>query len=133
MWSLFQLVNWSRLGTDMLRFKYGTYEEYKSLQEYEPETLYFLDNHTFYKGTDLISNVYTVEEDFPNTPTEDMRLKYFISLKTGELRYVTENLEYLDLSALYVQQLEITSDLALKIKDALSPYLISVKMPNMSV
>lgn len=117
----------------MLKFKYGSFDDYNNLEVKDPDVLYFIDNHTFYKGDNLISNVRTVEDGFPDTPTEDMRLNYFISLKTGAIKYVTEDLKYIDLTQIQTDYLVITKELAEKIKEALSQYLITVQMPNMSV
>lgn len=117
----------------MLKFKYGSLDDYNKLEVKDPDVLYFIDNHTFYKGDNLISNVRTVEDGFPDNPTEDMKLNYFISLSTGRIKYVTEDLKYVDITQIQTDHLIIDQELSQKIKDSLSQYLVTVRMPNMKV
>ena len=84
----------------MIQFKYGSLEKFKSLEQKDPDVLYFLDNHSLYKGNELISIVRTVSGNFPETPTEDMKETYQISLQTGEIRYVTNDLKYIKITEL---------------------------------
>lgn len=117
----------------MLKFKYGSLDDYNKLEVKDPDVLYFIDNHTFYKGDNLISNVRTVEDGFPDNPTEDMKLNYFISLSTGRIKYVTEDLKYVDITQIQTDHLVIDQELSQKIKDSLSQYLVTVRMPDMKV
>lgn len=75
-----------------VRLQYGTLDQYKALEEKDDSVLYFLTNHHLYKGDELISNVHTIEE-YPETPTAEMRLNFYIKLdqEKSEIRYVTEN------------------------------------------
>lgn len=115
----------------MIQFKYGTLEKYNSLEQKDPDVLYFLDNHTLYKGDDLISCVKTISDDYPETPTDDMKQTYLISLKTGEIRYVTDDLQYINLSEIQFNNWSLSQDFAEKVKQALITE--EVTMPGLSV
>lgn len=84
----------------MIQFKYGSLEKFESLEQKDPNVLYFLDNHTLYKGENLISTVKTITGNFSDTPTENEKQTYIISLKTGEIRYVTDELTYINITSL---------------------------------
>lgn len=115
----------------MLQFKYGTLEKYENLEQKDPDVLYFLDNHTLYKGDSLISTVKTISEDFPEIPAEDMKETYLISLKTGEMRYITKDLKYINITSLQFNNIVIDS----KFVDGLVKQIGTkdVSMPTLTV
>lgn len=115
----------------MIQFKYGSLEKYKSLENKDPDVLYFLDNHTLYKGLELISTVKTLTGDFPETPTDDMKETYQISLSTGEMRYVTEELEYINITGLQFDNITIDQDFITKLVEAAGTK--DVTMPKLEV
>lgn len=115
----------------MIQFKYGSLEKYKSLENKDPDVLYFLDNHTLYKGLELISTVRTLTGDFPETPTDDMKETYQISLSTGEMRYVTEELEYINITGLQFDNITIDQDFITKLVEAAGTK--DVTMPKLEV
>lgn len=117
----------------MLQFKYGTLEKYNSLEQKDPDVLYFLDNHTLYKGADLISCVKTISGNYPEIPTSDMKQTYLISLKNGEIRYVTDDLQYIKLSEISFGNWSISETFIEGVKNALSQFTEVVLMPNLSV
>ena len=115
----------------MIQFKYGSLEKFKSLEQKDPDVLYFLDNHTLYKGNELISTVRTISGNFPETPTEDMKELYFISLVTGEIKYVNEELNYINISSLAFNNVQITQDFVNKLVEAVG--VKKVTLPSMRV
>lgn len=115
----------------MIQFKYGSLEKYKSLENKDPDVLYFLDNHTLYKGLELISTVRTLTGDFPETPTDDMKETYQISLSTGEMRYVTEELEYINITGLQFDNVTIDQEFITKLVEAAGTK--DVTMPKLEV
>lgn len=115
----------------MIQFKYGSLEKYKSLENKDPDVLYFLDNHTLYKGLELISTVRTLTGDFPETPTDDMKETYQISLSTGEMRYVTEELEYINITGLQFDNISIDQEFITKLVEAAGTK--DVTMPKLEV
>ncbi len=115
----------------MLQFKYGSLEKFESLEQKDPDVLYFLDNHSLYKGNELISIVRTVSGDFPETPTEDMKETYQISLLTGEIRYVTNDLNYINITGLQFDNIVIDEEFTKKLIEAVGTK--DVTMPTLTV
>lgn len=117
----------------MLKFKYGSLDKFKNLETKDPDVLYFLDNHTIYKGDNLLSVVKTVEGDFPEIPTNDMRETYFISLATGRIKYVTNDLQYIDITKLQLDTIVFDEDFINRIVEQLGKYTETVTMPVATV
>lgn len=117
----------------MLRFKYGSLEKFKSLEEKDPDVLYFLDNHTIYKGEDLLSVVKTADDEFPEQPTDDMKETYFISLSTGKIKYVTDDLNYVDITRLQINNMLIDEEFVNGLLNTLAKYTEEVTMPDLTV
>ncbi len=115
----------------MIQFKYGSLEKFESLEQKDPDVLYFLDNHSLYKGNELISIVRTVSGDFPETPTEDMKETYQISLLTGEIRYVTNDLNYINITGLQFDNIVIDEAFTKKLIEAVGTK--DVTMPTLTV
>lgn len=115
----------------MIQFKYGSLEKFKSLEQKDPDVLYFLDNHSLYKGNELISIVRTVSGNFPETPTEDMKETYQISLQTGEIRYVTNDLKYIKITELAFGNIVINKTFTDKLVETIGTKKIT--MPVLAV
>lgn len=115
----------------MIQFKYGSLEKFKSLEQKDPDVLYFLDNHSLYKGNELISIVRTVSGNFPETPTEDMKETYQISLQTGEIRYVTNDLKYIKITELAFGNIVINKTFTDKLVETIGTKKIT--MPILAV
>lgn len=115
----------------MVQFKYGSLEKYKSLENKDDDVLYFLDNNTLYKGNSLISNIKTISGDFPETPTSDMKETYVISLKNGKMKYVTNELAYVDITSLQFDNFTITTEFAKNVANAIGNK--KVTMPTLTV
>lgn len=60
-----------------------------------------------------------------------MKQTYIISLKTGEIRYVTDDLQYINLSEIQFNNWSLSQDFAEKVKEALVTE--EVKMPGLHV
>lgn len=60
-----------------------------------------------------------------------MKQTYIISLKTGEIRYVTDDLQYINLSEIQFNNWSLSQDFAEKVKEALVTE--EVTMPGLSV
>lgn len=116
----------------MAILNYGRLEDYKALAIKNPKALYFLDNHQVYKGDDLISNVRTVDS-FPEETaiTADMRLNIFINLSTGEIRYVTYDKKYINLSNVLLNNIRVTVNQLKEFYDNVQE--LEVTMPQISV
>lgn len=115
----------------MIQFKYGSLEKFESLEQKDPNVLYFLDNHTLYKGENLISTVKTIAGDFPDTPTENEKQTYIISLKTGEIRYVTDELTYINITSLQFDNIVLDNTFVQKLITAIGT--TDVTMPTLKV
>lgn len=115
----------------MIQFKYGSLEKFESLEQKDPNVLYFLDNHTLYKGNELISTVRTISGNFPEIPTADMKETYHISLLTGEIRYVTNELNYINISSLQLDNIVIDQNFVNKLVTAIGTK--DVTMPTLTV
>lgn len=115
----------------MIQFKYGSLEKFESLEQKDPNVLYFLDNHTLYKGENLISTVKTIAGDFPDTPAENEKQTYIISLKTGEIRYVTDELTYINITSLQFDNIVLDNTFVQKLITAIGT--TDVTMPTLKV
>lgn len=93
----------------MVKFYTGTFSAFENLAQKDSEALYVLDNHQVYKGTMLLGNVHTVENTFPASPTDEMIENYYISLTTGEIKYVDSNKNYINISQLMVAGVTLNS------------------------
>ena len=125
-----------------VKFKYGTWEKFQTIEK-DPGTLYFLDNNHVYKGDRLLTNVITVwngsytigstdENGFPDVPTEEMRECYIISLENGEMRFVDQDLEYIYLTELVLENILINQDFLQRLIAAIADTK-DVVMPTLTV
>lgn len=127
---------------DEVKLKYGTWEKFQLIDK-QPNVLYFLDNHQVYKGTDLLTNIHTVmngdnslqstdEYGFPDSITPDMRENYYISFNNGEIRYVTDDLEYISITELQLNDILVNQDFLQQLIAAIADTQ-EVVMPTLTV
>lgn len=115
-----------------VKFQYGSFEAYKELNNKDPDTLYFLDNSHVYKGDELLTIIHSVTQfKDPDELDSTMKCNYYISLVTGEIKYVNEELEYVDISKLMIRGVVLQSSFIQEFIDKIQSQLI--QMPTLSV
>lgn len=119
----------------MVTFKYGSLSAFKNLETKDPDALYVLDNHQLYKGADLVSAVRTVnlDSDLPETPTDEMRETYFISLESGRIKYVTYEKTYIDISSICIENIVLSDAFIQQLIEKISGELEEITMPTLVV
>lgn len=118
-----------------VKFKYGTWENYKCLLDShntDEGTLYFLDNSQIYKGDQLMQTVKAQWGEFPEEPGADMRNNFFISMETGEVRYVDEDLNYINVTELVLDNLLVNEEFLERLINAIAEET-NIILPTLTV
>lgn len=72
--------------------------------------------------------------DFPETPTDEMRENYYISLTSGLIKYVTSDKQYIDISQLMIENVVLSAEfIQNKFIPELKKQLTKVTMPTLTV
>lgn len=116
------------MSDNAVRFVHTTYEKYERGPK-DPSVLYFLTSGSLYKGPDLISGIHSVTI-FPEA-TNELNGNYFISLGTGEMRYV-DNGEYIDISSLMFENIMLNPDNIKRLVDEFAE-VKQITMPKFGV
>lgn len=116
-----------------VKFQYGSLDGYNAIENKDNDTLYFLDNSQVYKGTKLITDVHTVQRfiDTDEPLDKTMRRNYYISLETGEIRYVNDNLEYVYISRIMIQNIVLDPTFMQRFINSIKA--IEMHMPTLTV
>lgn len=113
-----------------VKFKYTTPEKYKALANKDDGTLYFLTNGQLYKGDLLISDIQVITTDFPDVYNVGDVGKFFISLATGEVRYLSDD-GWINLSQLYTENILLSEENIAKLVEAINLERATVRMPTL--
>ena len=74
----------------------------------------------------------TDEHGFPITPNETMRNNFYISMDNGELRYVDDDLEYVNITELILDDILINDDFLQRLIAAIADTQ-NIIMPTLTV
>jgi hypothetical protein len=113
------------------RFVEMGFDQYSALSEKSSNTLYFLTNGQLYKGSELVSNVKVIQDEFPSVIDSSILGDFCISLTTGEIKYAGQD-GYIDVSELMTQNI-VLSQSNLKILVNKIAERKTITMPTMEV
>lgn len=113
-----------------VKFKYTTLGKYKALATKDEGTLYFLTNGQLYKGDLLISDIRIITTEFPDVYNEADKGHFFISLSTGEIRYLGDD-GWVNISQLYTENVLLSEDNINRLIEAIGLETKTIRMPTL--
>lgn len=113
-----------------VKFKYTTLAKYEALARKDEGTLYFLTNGQLYKGDLLISDIRIITTDFPDVYNSEDIGHFFVSLQTGEIRYLGED-GWINISQLYTENILLSEENINKLIEAIGLETKTIKMPTL--
>lgn len=113
-----------------VKFKYTTLNKYKALATKDDGTLYFLTNGQLYKGDLLISDVRIITTEFPDVYDSNDVGNFFVSLNTGEIRYLGDD-GWVSISQIYTDNILLSPENVQRLIEAIGLERKTVRMPTL--